>query len=146
MQTETVLTPQDALKRRIKGAFLWSNPKKGFGATEFSDLRFSMEHQIQKKVYNHKNTRCHPIMNEGRETANDVICSRIVSTVFESVPSGTLRSQIQKIRIWIESTESFLEVCSIDSKSFFFFYFPKGTHPNSPHASDVGNESHSQER
>ena len=28
---------------------------KGFGVTDFSDLRFSMERQIQKRIYNHRN-------------------------------------------------------------------------------------------
>ena len=44
-----------------------------------------------------------------------------MSTFFESVPNGTLGFQIQKIRIWIESIESFLRVGPVDSKSFFGF-------------------------
>ena len=44
-----------------------------------------------------------------------------MSTFFESVPSGMLGFQIQKIRIWIESIKSFLRVGSVDSKSFFGF-------------------------
>ena len=28
--------------------------KKGFGVTDFSDLQFSVERQIQKRIYNHK--------------------------------------------------------------------------------------------
>ena len=47
--------------------------EKGFGVTDFPDLWFSMECQIQKKIYSHKNTRCHPVMNEGQETGNNVI-------------------------------------------------------------------------
>ena len=44
-----------------------------------------------------------------------------MSTFVECVPNGTLGFQIQKIRIWIESIESFLRVGSVDSKSFFGF-------------------------
>ena len=44
-----------------------------------------------------------------------------ISTFFEFVPNGTLGFQIKKIRIWIESIESFLGVDSMDSKSFFGF-------------------------
>ena len=68
-----------------------------------------------------------------------------MSTFFESVPNKTLGFQIQKIRIWIESIESFLRVDSMDWKSFFGFaqrnrksiigfeiriwILTKGTHP-----------------
>ena len=48
--------------------------KKGFDLTDFLDLRFSMERQIQKRIYNHQNTGCHAIMNECQETRNNVIC------------------------------------------------------------------------
>ena len=44
-----------------------------------------------------------------------------MSTLFESVPNGTLGIQIQKVRMWTESIESFLKVGSMDSKSFFGF-------------------------
>ena len=82
-----------------------------------------MERQIQKRIYNHKNTRCHAIMNEGQGTGNNVICKipLTTSTFLESVTNGTLGFQIQKFWIWIESIESFLRVDSIDSKSFSGF-------------------------
>ena len=48
--------------------------KKEFSVTDFSDLRFSMEREIQKRIYNHKNTRYHSLINEGKETGNNVIC------------------------------------------------------------------------
>ena len=43
-----------------------------------------------------------------------------MSTFFESIPNGTFGFQIQKIRIWIESIESFLIVGFTDSKLFVF--------------------------
>ena len=68
-----------------------------------------------------------------------------MSTSFESVPNGTLGFQIQQIRIWIESIESFIRVGSMDSKSSLGFsqrnrksifgfeiriwILTKGTHP-----------------
>ena len=48
--------------------------QKRLVVTHFSDYWFSMERQIQKRIYNHKNTRCHTIMNEGQEAGNNVIC------------------------------------------------------------------------
>ena len=86
-------------------------------------------------------------MNEGQETGNNVICQTplTMSTFFESVPNGTLGFQVHKIRITIESIESFLRVGPVDSKSFFGFaqrnrksafgfeiriwILTKGTHP-----------------
>ena len=44
-----------------------------------------------------------------------------MSTFFETVPSGTLRFQVQKLRIWVEAIESFLRVGSTESKPFFGF-------------------------
>ena len=41
-------------KHSLKGCVPLVESKKGFGITDFSNLRFSIERQIQKRVYSHK--------------------------------------------------------------------------------------------
>ena len=61
------------LSNLAQGAFLCSNPKKVWRHGFFGFAVFNGTPN-RKKVYNHKNTRCHAIMNDGQETGNNVIC------------------------------------------------------------------------